>query len=217
MRLVPGEVPRRVAYRFLIGSIVPRPVAWISTVGADGTRNLAPFSYFMGVGADPPMLAVSINAHRGQRKDTLRNIEETGEFVVNIASEELLERMVATSGEYPYQLDEFEWTGLHAAPCDFVKAPRVDEAPISMECRLVTVVTLGNPPNTTGLVVGEVLAWHVRDEVLTDGVPDMAKVRPIARMIDDQYLLTRERRVVPRPRVGPEDQPVDPDARPRSS
>lgn len=210
MRVVPGEVPRRVAYRLLIGTVVPRPIAWISSVGADGSRNLAPFSYFMGVGADPPTIAVSINARQGGRKDSLRNIQETGEFVLNLVTESLLERMVATSGEYAYGFDEFAWAGLTPLPSDFVKAPRVGESPVHMECKLLTVVNLGNPPNLTGLVIAQIVAWHIADEVLTDGVPDMDKLGAVARMIDDEYLLTRARRTVPRPRVDAQSQPASP-------
>src|SRR5688572_2065623 len=130
MRVLASEVPRRTAYQLMIGSIVPRPVAWVSTLGADGSRNLAPFSYFMGIGSTPPLLAVSMNARQGQRKDSLRNLEELGEFVVNVVNEELLERMVRTSGEYAYGVDEFEVAGVTAAASDLVRPSRVLEAPI---------------------------------------------------------------------------------------
>lgn len=197
-----SDIPRRRAYRLLIGTVVPRPVAWISSRGRDGVRNLAPFSYFMGIGHDPPLLAVSINSRRGQIKDSLRNIQETGEFVVNIANEDLLERMVRTSGEWPYGVDEFEEAGLSEAASTLIQPGRVAEAPVAMECRLHHVTLLGNAPNLTGLVVGEILAWHIRDDILDDeGVPDMARLRPVGRMIDDEYMLLRERRKVPRPRV----------------
>lgn len=196
------DIPRRLAYRLVIGSIVPRPVAWVSTASRDGQRNLAPFSYFMGIGADPPLLAVSVNAHRGRQKDTLANVEETGEMVVNIASEALLDQMVLTSGEYARGRDEFQIAGLTPAPCELVKAPRVQEAPIAMECRVRQITILGNPPNITGVIFGEVLAWHFDDAILdADGVPDMQKLKAVGRMIDDWYVLTRELRNVPRPRV----------------
>lgn len=189
-------------YRLLIGSVVPRPVAWVSTLGNAGVLNLAPFSYFMGVGGDPPHLAVSANAHRGGEKDTLRNIEETGEFVVNIADEELLDAMVLTSGDHAYGVDEFALAGLTPAPCAIVRPPRVREAPIAMECRLAQVVRLGAAPRWTAVIFGEVLAWHFEDDILTDeGLPDMGLLRPVARMIGDEYLLTRERRIVPRPKI----------------
>lgn len=200
MLVLANEIPRARTYQLLIGSIVPRPVAWISSVGADGTRILAPFSYFMGVYNDPPMLAVSINARRGQRKDSLRNIEETGAFVVNVANEPLLERMVLTSGEWAYGADEFDVAGFTAAPSAVVKVPRVQEAPISMECRLHHVVRLGRAPHLTGLVVGEIVAWHFDDAILDErGLPDMQKLQPVGRMIGDEYILLRDRKIVPRP------------------
>jgi len=196
------DLDSRTRYRLLIGSVVPRPVAWVSTLGRAGARNLAPFSYFMGLGGDAPYLAVSVNAHRGGEKDTLRNIEETGEFVVNIADEELLEAMVLTSGDHAYGVDEFQIAGVTPEACAIVKPPRVLEAPIAMECRLDQIVRLGEAPRWTAVIFGEILAWHFEDGILTDdGVPDMSRLRPVGRMIDDEYLLTRERRMVPRPRV----------------
>ena len=198
--VIASEIPTERAYRLLTGTVVPRPVAWISTRGHDGTRNLAPFSYFMGVGMKPPTIAVSVNDRAGQRKDTLRNIEETGEFVINIADESLLERMVRTSGEWDYDVDEFDDTGLTEAESVLVKPGRVAEAPVALECKLLHVTRIGRAPNMTGLIVGEIVAWHLRDDILNeDGLPDMGKFNPVARMIGDEYLLTRERRLVARP------------------
>src|SRR5213082_3366528 len=136
-------------YKLLISSVVPRPIAWVSSVDAAGVRNLAPFSYFMAITDDPPTIAFS-SSFRGAgtdgKKDTLRNVEATREFVVNVVDDALAEPMNLTSGDYPPEVDEFAVTGLTAAASAKVKPPRVADAPISMECRLVRIIPVGNAP-----------------------------------------------------------------------
>src|SRR5215470_13794638 len=129
-------------YKLMVGVIVPRPIAFVSTISADGIRNLAPFSFFTGISANPPVICFSpmIRGSDGARKDTLRNIEVTKEFVVNVVSEGFAEKMNICSAEFPPEVDEFEMSGLTPVPSDLVKPPRVKESCINLECRLVQIV-----------------------------------------------------------------------------
>ena len=144
-----------------------------------------------------PILAVSINLRSGQPKDTLRNIRDTGEFVVNIVNETLAGRMVQTSGDWPADVDEFGLAGLTPAPSELVRAPRVAESPVAMECRLHREIELGDAT----LVVGDILRAHVADDVLTDGRVDVAKLKPVGRLGGDGYAVVRDVLHMPRPRV----------------
>lgn len=175
-------------YRFMIGAVVPRPIAFVSTTDASGQFNVAPFSYFNAITNEPPLLGISINLRRGEPKDTLRNILEVGEFVVNIVPEGLLERMVHTSGDWPVGVDEFQITGLTPVAAERVKAPRVGESPVQMECRLFRHIDFGK----TTFVVGEILLAHVDDAVLTDGRVDVEKLHPVARLGGDGYSVVRD-------------------------
>jgi len=199
MILDPGIVPPGDFYRFMISVVVPRPIAFVSTLSPDGLPNVAPFSYFNAITNQPPLLGISINRRRGAPKDTLRNIEQTGEFVVNTVDEPLGARMVRASGDWPEDVDEFALTGLTPVPSDLIKPPRVGESPVSMECRLHRVIELGS----SGFVVGEILRAHVKDEVLTDGRVDVAKLRPLGRLGGDGYSVVREVIQMARPTVGP--------------
>ena len=190
----PGDI-----YRFMISVVVPRPIAFVSTISADGQLNVAPFSYFNAITNQPPLLGISINRRKGVPKDTLRNIEQTGEFVVNTVDEALAARMVQTSGEWPDDVDEFELTGLTPVPSDLIKPPRVGESPISMECRRHRTIELGN----TFFVVGEIVRAHVKDEVLTNGRVDIEKLRPLGRLGGDGYSVVREVIHIARPQVEP--------------
>lgn len=197
MILDPGTVSPGDFYRFMISVVVPRPIAFVSTVSADGRFNVAPFSYFNAITNQPPLLGISINRRRGVPKDTLRNIEATAEFVVNTVDEPLGERMVHTSGEWPEDVDEFALSGLTPVASDLIKPPRVGESPIGMECRLHRIIELGN----TFFVVGEIVRAHVKDAVLTDGKVDIAKLRPLGRLGGDGYSVVRDVIQMARPRV----------------
>jgi flavin reductase (DIM6/NTAB) family NADH-FMN oxidoreductase RutF len=192
-RLSPGAM-----YRFMISAIVPRPIAFVSTVGEDGVANVAPFSYFVPLTNRPPLLGISVNARRGAPKDTLRNMRGTGDFVVNVVDAPLLDRMVHASGEWPPETSEFALTGLTAAASDLVRAPRVAECPVSFECRLHQEVPLGE----TTFVVGEILRAHVRDGLLDgDGLVDPQALQPIGRLGGDGYSVVSEVLHRARPRV----------------
>lgn len=195
----PRSLSPHAMHALVLSTVMPRPIAFVSTVDAGGVLNLAPFSCFTPVASAPPLLGISISRRDGQPKDTLRNARETGEFVVNVVSEELAERMVQTSGEYPPEVDEFALAGLSPVPSDLVKPPRVGESPVSFECRLERVFEFGD----NSFVVGEILRVHVRDDVLTDGQVDPMKLRPLGRLGGDAYSLLREIQRIPRPRVEP--------------
>ncbi len=187
MELDPQTMKSESTYKLLIGCVVPRPIAWVSTVGADGVNNLAPFSFFMGVCGDPPTIAFSSGPRAKDHKDTVRNAEHTGDFVVNIVDDDRAEQMNLSSGEYPAGVDEFALTSLTAAPGVKVRAPRVVEAPVSLECRVVRVIPVGNGPHS--LVLGEIVYFHVRDDVYdtTTGRIDIARLKPIGRLAGHQY------------------------------
>ena len=176
-------MPTKDVYRFLISAVVPRPIAFVSTVSAGGVPNLAPFSYFNAVASEPPLVAIAISDRADDPKDTLRNIRESKEFVVNVVSESLLDAMVRTSGEWPRQTSEFGESGLTPAPSERVRPPFVAESPLQLECLLHREIALGN----SLLVVGEVVLARVRDNVLTDGRVDPAKLAPIGRLGGELY------------------------------
>ena len=187
MELDPQTMKSESTYKLLIGCVVPRPIAWVSTVGADGVNNLAPFSFFMGVCGDPPTIAFSSGPRAKDHKDTVRNAEHTGDFVVNIVDDDRAEQMNLSSGEYPAGVDEFALTSLTAAPGVKVRAPRVVEAPVSLECRVAQVIPVGRGPHS--LVLGEIVYFHVRDDVYdtTTGRIDIARLKPIGRLAGHQY------------------------------
>lgn len=201
------------AYRFLISAIVPRPIAFVSTRSRDGAPNLAPFSYFMGVGSKPPTLALSVIKREGRLKDTARNILETGEFVVNVATEELIAPVNLASGEYAPEVDEFALTGLTPAPAERVRAPRVAESPVNLECRLHRSLEIGEAPFDVTLIVGEVLVAHVRDDLWADGMVRADRLRPLARMGAKLFAPVGEVIELARPEVDGEGRPLDPGSR----
>jgi flavin reductase (DIM6/NTAB) family NADH-FMN oxidoreductase RutF len=184
MIIDPDTLDPQSCYKLLIGSVVPRPIAWASTVSREGVRNLAPFSFFTVASRQPPMLCISVGPRPEEDldKDTLSNVEETGEFVVNIVSLSLSKTMFESSKNHPPEADEFEKAGLTPAPCEVVGAPRVEEAGVSMECLLDRVLPLG----TDHLVIGRMVRFHVRDELYGEnGRIDVAGLDPLGRLAGD--------------------------------
>ncbi len=198
--ITPGEMHPRDAYRLFISVIVPRPIAWVSTIGADGTLNLAPFSFFNGVGGTPPTVMIAVGNRVGVPKDTLRNVQETGEFVVHIVDEALAERMNRTSGEWPYGVDEFKLAEVTAIASTEVRPPRVAEAPVAMECRATQLVPVQDTHYT--MVLGQVLRYHIREDLLG---PDMRvktlELNAIARLGGDEYTAIDRVFALERPKV----------------
>jgi len=184
--LRPQDLPPAEAYRFLSSLVIPRPIAWISSTGSDGSVNLAPFSFFNLVAGSPPTVMVSIGSRKGVPKDSLRNIRETGEFVVNIVSEEMARSMNLTSKEYDYGVDEFEAAGLESAPSMEVHPPRVKDAAAALECRATQFIPVDG--STYTLVLGQVLRYHVRDGLLRpNGLVDGQLLRPVSRLGGGEY------------------------------
>jgi flavin reductase (DIM6/NTAB) family NADH-FMN oxidoreductase RutF len=179
MLIDPGTLSERELYELLVDSVVPRPIAWVSTTSAEGVRNLAPFSFFTVVSRKPPMVSLTIETHPDNRgKDTFRNITETKEFVVNVVSSNNADRMYASSVDYPPNVDEFVAAGVVAAPSSVVRPQRVADAMINMECRLHTVLT----PGSDTVVVGVLVAYHAHDALYRDGRIDQDKLDPLARV-----------------------------------
>lgn len=197
MKLDPKDIAPAEMYRFMISVVVPRPIAFVSTVGAGGRFNVAPFSYFNAITNRPPLISLSIGSRDGGLKDTLRNLRASRDFVVNIVDEPLLARAVQASGDWPEEVSEFDLTGLTPVPSERVKSPRVAESPVSLECRLEREIALGEAV----LVVGEVVCAHADERVLTEGRVDIAKLRPAGRLGGDGYSIVRDVVHLPRPRV----------------
>jgi flavin reductase (DIM6/NTAB) family NADH-FMN oxidoreductase RutF len=178
-----AEVPAKERYKLLVSTIVPRPIAWIVSQDARGQLNAAPFSFFNAVSADPPVVGIGIGSHdRGRPKDTRRNIRETGEFVVNLVSEETAEVMNITAIEFEREISEPREAELTLTPSFRVKPPRIAESPVSMECELMQIVEF-SPENA--LVLGRVVAMHVRDEAVLDAAKhhiDTPALKLIGRM-----------------------------------
>lgn len=187
-------------YKLMIGSIVPRPIAFVSTVSPDGIYNLAPFSFFNAVCAEPPIITFA-TGYRVPPKDTLVNVRATGEFVVNIVSEEFAEAMNACSGEYPSGVNEFELSGLTPVPSDLVRAPRVRESHVNMECRVLQILDLSTRPRGGSLIIGEVLRFHVDAAMLSNFRIDSGQLHAIGRMGGNEYTRTRDRFQMIRPQV----------------
>jgi len=188
-------------YGLMISVIVPRPIALVSSVSKKGILNLAPFSYFMGVCSHPPIIAVSIIERPSGPKDTATNIQDTAQFVVNIVTEEIAEKMNTASGDYPPEVNEFEIAGLTPMPSTLITPPRVEESPISMECRLVEMSKVGESPYASYLTLGEVLLFHIKDELWADGEVDIRKLHAIGRMSGPRYTRTRDIFEMQRPRI----------------
>jgi flavin reductase (DIM6/NTAB) family NADH-FMN oxidoreductase RutF len=201
MIIDPTTVPANINYRILVGAVVPRPIAFVSTISTEGVYNLAPFSFFNVVCGDPPVVCFS-PIWRNPPKDTIVNIRATGEFVVNIVSEEIAEKMNVCSGEYPSAVDEFKMSGLTPVASDLIRAPRVQESHVSMECRLLQIVDVSERPMGGSLVLGQVVRFHVDDAVFDD-VKEYKigadKLRAVGRMSGFDYTRTRDRFALVRP------------------
>ena len=189
--------------RLLTGVIVPRPITFVSTVSADGVVNLAPYSFFNAVSYTTVVFSSSRNVGN-KSKDTLRNIEETGEFVVNIVVDPIAEAMNATAAEYPEDVDEFEIAGLTHAPSQIVKAPRVAESPVNIECKLDQVVKIGSGEHEHGLVIGTILLMHVRDDIIDGHRINQERLMATGRMAGNMYCRTSDRFEMVRPVYDPE-------------
>ena len=201
MRLDFTQLIPRDAYGWMTATILPRPIAWVATIAADGRTNLAPFSFFQGVTSNPPtLLFVPVNDRHGQPKDTLRNIADVPEFVVNLVPFALAEKMNATAALLPYGESEFATFGIAAAPSERVRPPRVAAAPVAFECTLHQIVRVGEGPLAGNIVIGRIQLAHISDDVLgAEGQPDAAKLDLVGRLGGEGYCRTRDQFVLKRP------------------
>ena len=171
--------------------IVPRPIAWVSSIHPSGAINLAPFSFFNALASDPPMIMISFTGYHqhGGEKDSLFNIKSSGEFVVNMVPLALKDEMNITTAPVAHEIDELVLAGLSTEDSVLVKPPRVKEAPVNMECEFFQEIklpcTLEDSINTT--IIGKVLGIHIRDDALTDGMIDLDRIKPLARLGYNQY------------------------------
>jgi len=212
--LNPANCEPKQIYKLMTGMIVPRPIALVSTMDRNGVANLAPFSFFCGVGAVPPTVlfcpsvrtpqpaesASGADAWPDIRKDTLRNVEETGEFVVNIVSDAIAALANATSAEVPPEVDEFVLAGLNPIASQAVRPPRVAESPAQMECRLLQVIYTSRAPGGGVIVLGEVVRFHIREDLFDDFRVDPAGLDAVGRMAGNTWVRTRDRIELIRPK-----------------
>lgn len=192
----PTEHPLLETHKLMIGSIVPRPIAFVSTLSKDGLENLAPFSYFNGICSNPPsiMFCPARRGYDGKTKDTLNNIRDTEEFAVNIVSEDFAEQMVSTSTDFEPEVNEFEVSGLTPVPCQKIAPPKVAEAKISFECKLNQIVPVGNEgPGGGFVVIGTIVLFHIDDDIYEDGYINLEKLRPIGRLAGNMYTRTTDK------------------------
>ncbi len=216
MDVKPSELAHRELYNILISAVAPRPIAWVSTVSGSGVANLAPFSFFNAVCAKPPLLAFAPGmrapkkstaaggdaaASGGEPKDTLRNIRETQEFVINVVTWELAEAMNLTSGDYEATINEFELAKVRSAPSKVVRPWRVEESPVSFECKLHQILDFNPAPEGGSLVIGEIVSVHIDERHLKEGRLDRDSLDLIGRMGGMQYARTLQRFEMVRPKV----------------
>jgi len=213
MNITPSDFSHSELYGLILNSVAPRPIAWVSTLSASGQPNLAPFSFFNCVCVEPPLLAFApglrprrqpnsarTEAH-GEPKDTLRNVRETKEFVVNIVTYDLAQAMNQTSGEYDASVNEFEVAHIASAPSQVVRVPRVAASPVSFECKLYQILDFSPSPVSSSLVIGQIVSIHVDDAHIKHGKLDRNSLDLIGRMGGIQYTRTTQRFEMVRPKV----------------
>jgi flavin reductase (DIM6/NTAB) family NADH-FMN oxidoreductase RutF len=185
----PAELSRKACYKFVIGAIQPRPIAWVSTVAPDGTLNVAPYSFFTAASVDPFVLMFCPQVPAvGERKDTLNNIRALPEFVINITNEETMVAMSKSAALLPPDQSEFEYAGLTAAPSQTISVPRVAEAPLAFECKLRQIVEIGVNPFGGAVVFGDVTMIYAQEGVIVDGYVVREALRPIGRLAGNEYV-----------------------------
>ncbi len=217
MKIDPASLNVRDSHHLITGAIVPRPIAWISTVDLRGIYNLAPFSAYCMISTKPFVVGFGVVAKRdGQKKDTLRNVEATGEFVINVVEERMAETMNLTATPFPSDVSEFKEANLTPAKADLVKAPLLAESPVNMECRVLRILEFGAAPAMTWFVIGEVLKVHVKDELWVNGEIQMSGLKAIGRMGGDLYCRTTDVFEMKRPRWAPDEGQPGPADAPRS-
>ena len=185
MQIDPADMGAERIYRLMTGIVVPRPIAWVSSLASKGTLNLAPFSAFTFVSQKPPMLAISVGRKGDNYKDTAHNILDTEEYVIHIADTPLMNAVHESSAEHPPDVSEVELLGLETLPCERVKVPRLAAAPVAMECVFRQCLEFGDARSR--LIIGEVLMFHIRDGLMNNGKVETEALDPIARIGGPRY------------------------------
>lgn len=189
MEIRPDTLPWQDAYKLLIGSVLPRPIAFVSTKNTEGVANVAPFSFFTAICADPMLVcfAPMIRGTDGDKKDTLKNIESTKEFIINIVSEEICEQVNQAATDFAYGIDEFEMVGLTKIDGTTVNVPRVKESLVGLECELFELLHFGENKGAGSLVIGKVVNVHVNDDLYENGKINTEKLNPVGRLAGHSY------------------------------
>lgn len=191
-----ADLPERDRYKILSGTVLPRPIAWVSTIDQSGTANLAPFSFFNVACSNPMTLLFSVGtadeSKRSGKKDTLANIEAVPEFVVNLTNEETAEAMNLSATVLPHGQSEFDWAGVTPAPSLTIRVPRVAEAPVAFECTLQQIVTISRAPGGASVIFGEVQGIYIRDDIYVDSYIKLDAFKPIGRLSGSGYSYVHE-------------------------
>ncbi len=184
LKVIPGQIPTADLHQFILGAVAPRPIAFASTIDAQGVANLAPYSFFNAFSSNPPILIFSSNrrVENNTTKDTLANVEANGEVVINVVTRDIVRQMALTSIDYPREVDEFAKGGFTKLPSEYVRPYRVAESPIQMECRVQQILPLGEKGGAGNLIICEILCLHIDEGVMTKGRIDPHKLRLMARM-----------------------------------
>lgn len=197
LRFDVASLSSKAAYKLLSSAVVPRPIAWLTTLSENGGINLAPFSFFNAVSSEPPMIAVSIEDRApGVDKDSLANIKCTGSFVCHVVTEALLEATVTSAIEFPSEISEVEIARLKLIESTHIPVPRLSQAPVSMECELETLLRVGKAAT---LVIAKIVCFHVQDELYKNGRIDSERLQAVGRMSGGDFATTRELISLPTP------------------
>lgn len=193
MEINPKDIDSKSAYKLLTGSIIPRPIGWISTLSPDGIANLAPYSFFNAIASNPPHVVFSCGITANGKKDTLNNVLATKEFVLNIVTEDTAEAMNKSSATLPSEESEFEFAGVTPIASKLIKAPRVKESPIHFECIVKHTYATGDLEGSAIIVIGEVVHIHIEDAVMLPNYKiDNTKLKAVGRMAGSDYIRTQD-------------------------
>ena len=187
------------AHEVMVAAVAPRPIAFVSTIGRDGVFNLAPFSLITPISMQPITVGFSIGRRKGQKKDTLNNIEFTKDFVINAVSKNIIKKVIQSAESYPSDVDEFKEVGLTPVNSDQVKSPRVNESPINLECRLKQILEFGISPRNNNFIIAEVVQIHIKDEFYIQGQIQDNELELIGRLGGEYYCRTTDRFKIQRP------------------
>lgn len=201
LRLDPKQLTKRENYKLLIGSVLPRPIAFVTSINGDGVVNAAPFSFYTVVSTNPPMIGFTVNRKPGNvQKDTAYNIQHHGEFVVHVVDQTNVAMVNDTATEFPSEVSEVEAVGFTLKPSEIVRVPRIRECKVQMECKLHQIIPMGGTPDApnSDFIIGEIVQFHVQDDLLYDGKIDTDQLKPVSRLAGVSYGNIGETYAMPR-------------------